>query len=183
MKGKRCFGNGKLYEEYHDKEWGVPSHDDCYLFEMLVLEGAQAGLNWETILQKREGYRKVFHHFDPSLVVKMSDEELEKILQNPAVIRNRRKIFSVRNNAKVFLEIQKEFGSFDHYLWGFVDHEPVIHHWKKREEVPSTSPISDALSKDLKRRGMLFVGSKIIYAYMQAVGMVNDHLVDCICRN
>lgn len=182
---KRCFGNGpgkEFYAEYHDNEWGIPVHDDRHLFEMLILEGAQAGLSWETVLKKREGYRNLFHNFEPSVVAAMSDEELEGLINNPAIIRNRRKIFSARQNADVFLKIQNEFGSFDRYLWPFVNNKPIINQWKIFEEVPSESPISDALSKDLKKRGMIFVGSKIVYAYMQAIGMVNDHLVDCLCR-
>ena len=184
-KKTRCFGNGpdrQFYAEYHDWEWGVPSHDDQHLFEMLILEGAQAGLSWETILKKREGYRLSFHNFDPSLSAKMTDNELEQLMESPAIIRNRRKIFSVRQNARVFLQIQKEFGSFADYVWSFVEGQPIINHWKKIEEIPAQTPISQALSTDLKKRGMTFVGPTIIYAFMQAVGMVNDHLIDCCCR-
>ena len=182
---QRCFGNeaGKeFYAEYHDREWGVPVHDDRHLFEMLCLEGAQAGLSWETILKRREGYQRLFHNFKPTIVAKMTDSELEELLKDPAIIRNRRKVFSVRENAKVFLRIQKEFGAFDSYLWKFVNHQPIINHWKKKEDVPSNSDISNELSKDLKRRGMSFIGTTIIYAFMQAVGMVNDHLVNCPYR-
>lgn len=180
---QRCFGTGKeLYAEYHDREWGVPVHDDRHLFEMLCLEGAQAGLNWETILKRREGYRRLFHHFEPAIVAKMRDNELEELLKDPAIIRNRRKVFSVRENAKIVLKIQEEFGTFDSYLWEFVNHQPIINHWKKREDVPSRSDVSEELSKDLKKRGMSFVGATIIYAFMQAVGMVDDHLVKCLCR-
>lgn len=180
---QRCFGTGKaFYAEYHDREWGIPVHDDRHLFEMLCLEGAQAGLSWETILKRREGYRRLFHHFEPAIVAKMTDEELEELLNNPAIIRNRRKVFSVRENAKKVLEIQKEFGSLDAYLWSFVNHQPILHHFEKFEEVPCHSEISDQLSKDLKRRGMSFVGTTIIYAFMQAIGMVNDHLINCPCR-
>jgi len=181
---KRCFGNKpgqEFYAIYHDKEWGVPSHDDQHLFEMLILEGAQAGLSWETILKKRTGYRKAFHQFDPIKVSKMKDQALEKLRQNPEIVRNRLKIYATRQNAKVFLEIQKEFGSFDAYLWAFIKGKPIKNHWKSFKEVPTKSSESDALSKDLKNRGMSFVGSTIIYAYMQAIGMVNDHLVDCWC--
>ncbi|MEC7838661.1 MAG: DNA-3-methyladenine glycosylase I [Chlamydiota bacterium] len=181
---KRCFGGtpGKeFYAEYHDKEWGIPVHDDQHLFEMLILEGAQAGLSWETILKRREGYRKAFHRFDPTKVAAMSDNELEIIRENPEVIRNKLKIYSARKNARVFLEIQKEHSSFDKYLWSFVGGKPIINHWKNSSEVPITTPESDALSKDLKKRGMSFVGSTIIYAYMQAVGLVNDHTIDCFC--
>lgn len=181
---KRCFGGAEgkeFYAEYHDKEWGIPVHDDRLLFEMLILEGAQAGLSWETVLKRREGYRKAFHHFDPSKVAVMSDEELESLRQNPEIIRNRLKIYAARQNAQVFLKIQKEFGSFDHYVWGFVKGVPIKNHWHHFKEVPVKTLESDALSKDLKKRGMTFVGSTIIYAFMQAVGMVNDHMKECWC--
>lgn len=183
---KRCFGGepGKeFYADYHDHEWGVPVHDDQHLFEMLILEGAQAGLSWETILKRREGYRAAFHQFDPKKVADMSDEELERLREDERIIRNRLKIYSARQNARVFLEIQKEFGSFDSYVWGFVNNTPIVNRWKQLKEMPVTTPESDALSKDLKKRGMKFVGSTIIYAYMQAVGLVNDHLADCIMAN
>lgn len=183
---KRCFGGlpGKdIYAKYHDNEWGIPVHEDRHLFEMLILEGAQAGLSWETILKRREGYRKAFYDFDPLKVAIMSDQELDHLLQNESIIRNRLKIYAARKNALAFLKIQKEFGSFDRYLWTFVGNKPIINHWKKIEEIPVTTPESDALSKDLKKRGMTFVGSTIIYAYMQAVGLVNDHLSDCWCRS
>lgn len=178
----RCFGNKPdqdFYATYHDDEWGVPVHADQHLFEMLILEGAQAGLSWETILKKREGYRKAFHRFDPKKVAKMTDAQLETLRENPAIIRNRLKIYAARTNAQVFLDIQKTFGSFDAYVWEFVNHQPIHNHWKRFEDVPVTTPESDALSKDLKKRGMKFVGSTIIYAYMQAIGMVNDHLTTC----
>lgn len=148
---------------------------------MLVLEGAQAGLNWELILKRREGYRKVFHHFDPLKVAQMSDEKLEEILTDPAVIRNRRKIYSARQNARVFLTIQEEFGSFDDYVWRFVNGEPIIGHWKDLKAVPCESEVSKALSKDLVKRGMSFTGPTIMYSFMQAVGLVNDHLTSCPC--
>jgi DNA-3-methyladenine glycosylase I len=183
---RRCFGGqpGKeLYAEYHDKEWGVPAHDDRHLFEMLILEGAQAGLSWETILKRREGYRKAFHRFDPVKVAAMRDAELEKLREEEGIIRNRLKIYAARQNAQVFLHIQKEFGSFDRYLWGFVKGKPIVNHWKTFKHIPATTPESDALSKDLKKRGMTFVGSTIMYAYMQAVGLVNDHSLDCWCRS
>lgn len=182
---KRCFGGqvGKeLYAAYHDQQWGIPVHDDRELFEMLILEGAQAGLSWETILNKREGYRAAFHHFDVQKVAAMTDTELEAILLNPQVVRNRLKVFAARKNALAFIRIQEEFGSFDHYLWRFVDAKPVINHFKVFAELPASTPLSDAISKDLKKRGMTFVGSTIIYAYLQAVGVVNDHLADCWCR-
>ncbi|MGC0372240.1 MAG: hypothetical protein DGJ47_000949 [Rickettsiaceae bacterium] len=178
----RCFGddiNKTQLAKYHDKEWGVPVHDDVKLFEMLTLEGAQAGLNWETILKKRDGYKRAFKNFDPNLVVKMSDEELESLRQDQSIIRNRLKIYSTRKNALIFLKIQQEFGSFDTYIWQFVDHKPIINHWKNLEDIPITTPQSDMISKDLKKRGMSFVGSTIIYAYMQAIGMVSDHLTTC----
>lgn len=182
---KRCFGNDPekgFYAKYHDEEWGIPVHEDRHLFEMLVLEGAQAGLSWETVLKKREGYRQLFHNFEPQMVASMTDKELEEITNNSNVIRNRRKIFSARQNAIVFLSLQKEFGSFDAYVWKFVEGQPIVNHWKRLEEVPCHSTVSIALSKDLKKRGMTFVGPTIIYAFMQAVGLVNDHLVSCPCR-
>lgn len=169
----------EVYEVYHDQEWGVPVHDDRQHFEMLTLEGAQAGLSWITILKKREGYRKAFHDFDPVLVSKMSDDALNDLRENPDIVRNRLKIFSVRKNASVFLQIQKEYGSFDKYVWSFVESDPVVNTWTSMAEVPVKTTQSEALSKDLKRRGMSFVGSTIMYAYMQAIGMVNDHVVGC----
>lgn len=181
-KKKRCFGNAPtqgLYAAYHDQEWGVPVHDDIRLFEMLILEGAQAGLSWETILKRREGYRKAFHQFDPHLVASMQNDELEALLHNPEIIRNRLKIFAARQNAQVFLKIQQEFTSFDRYVWAFVGGNPIVFHRERLIDIPVTTPESDALSKDLKKRGMTFVGSKIIYAYMQAIGLVNDHLAGC----
>jgi DNA-3-methyladenine glycosylase I len=182
MKKKRCFGDGKgeeFYAEYHDSEWGIPQYDDRHLFEMVVLEGTQAGLSWKTILSRREAYRKSFNSFDPKKVAKMTDFELNVLLINPLLIRNRLKIFSARKNASVFIEIQREFGSFARYLWGFVNGKPVINHWEDHKEVPTKTLESEALSKDLKRRGMSFVGPVIMYAYMQAVGLVNDHLKSC----
>jgi DNA-3-methyladenine glycosylase I len=170
------------YIHYHDEEWGLPVHDDRHLFEMLILEGAQAGLSWKTILKRREAYREAFHQFDGQKVATMTDEELEAQLQNPGIIRNRLKIFGTRQNARVFLEFQKEFGSFDAYVWRFVDGQPIINRWKTLSEVPATTPQSDALSKDLKKRGMTFVGSTTMYAFMQAVGMVNDHTQGCFRR-
>lgn len=178
----RCFGNApgkEFYAHYHDCEWGVPVHDERLLFEMLILEGAQAGLSWETILKRRQNYRKAFHDFDPAKVAAMSDEELKRVLENPGVIRNRLKIFGARQNARVFLEIQREFASFDRYVWNFVQRQPIKNHWKNLKDIPATTTESDALSKDLKKRGMTFVGSTIIYAYMQAIGMVIDHTIDC----
>jgi DNA-3-methyladenine glycosylase I len=177
---KRCFGDGKdFYEEYHDKEWGVESHDDRYLFEMLILEGAQAGLSWETILRKREAYRELFHGFDPNLVAEMSDEELEGILLDARIIRNRLKVFGARKNARAFLEIQQKYGSFDKYIWRFVKGQQIVGNWRRFEEVPAETELSQKISKDLRKRGMTFVGPKIIYSFMQAVGMLNDHLQTC----
>lgn len=179
---KRCawVGIGKAhYELYHDLEWGVPVHDDCKLFEMLILEGAQAGLSWETILKRREGYREAFKQFNVEDVAQMTDDELEVLLTNPGIIRNRLKVYSTRKNARVFLQIQQEFGSFDRYVWRFVNGEPKINRPKTMNDIIVKSTESDALSKDLKKRGMSFVGSTIMYAYMQAVGMVDDHMADC----
>lgn len=167
------------YTHYHDAEWGVPVHDDRHLFEMLILEGAQAGLSWYTILKRREGYRKAFKNFDPAKCAKMTDAELEKVLATSDIIRNRLKVFSVRKNAVAFLAIQKEFGSFDAYLWRYVGGKPKLNRPKDRKDVATSTPESDAISKDLKKRGMSFVGSTIIYAYMQAVGLVNDHTSGC----
>ena len=169
----------EFYAQYHDEEWGIPVHDDRHLFEMLILEGAQAGLSWETILKRRDGYRQAFHNFDVTKVANMSDDELETLRNDPSIIRNRLKIYSARQNAQIFIKIQKESGSFDAYLWNFVDHTPIKNQWENISQAPVTSKESDALSKDLKKRGMKFVGSTIMYAYMQAVGLVNDHSTDC----
>ncbi|MCB2187356.1 MAG: DNA-3-methyladenine glycosylase I [Deltaproteobacteria bacterium] len=168
-----------LYQAYHDEEWGVPVHDDRKHFEMLILEGVQAGLSWETVLRKREEYRKVYQGFDPEFVARMTDEELAALLGNPGIIRNRLKVSAARKNAKAFLEIQQEFGSFDAYVWPFVGGKPLDGKRASLAEIPATSPESDALSKDLKKRGMSFVGSTIMYAHMQATGMVNDHVASC----
>jgi len=171
--------NDPLYIEYHDKEWGVPVHDDRTLFEFLVLEGAQAGLSWITILRKREAYRRAFKNFDPKKVARFDDKAVATLLENPGIVRNRLKVASAIRNARAFLEVQAEFGSFDRYQWQFVDGRPLVNHRKSLSEVPARTEVSDALSKDLKRRGFNFVGSTIIYAHMQAVGMVNDHIVSC----
>ncbi len=183
----RWCGEDPLYIEYHDKEWGVPVRDDGTLFEFLLLEGAQAGLSWITILRKREGYRKLFDEFDPEKVARYTDARLEKILKNPSIIRNKLKVFGARKNARAFLAVQEEFGSFSDYIWGFVDGQPIQNRWKSMADVPATSDVSDALSKDMKKRGFTFVGSTIMYAHMQATGMVNDHTVDCFrhreCKN
>lgn len=179
---KRCFGSGKgheLYAHYHDTEWGVQSHDDYHLFEMLLLEGAQAGLSWELILKRREGYRSAFYRFDPVKVASMTDGELESLMHNKAIVRNRLKIFAFRKNARAFLKIVEAFGSFDRYLSTFLNREPPKGNWKVFSEVPCQTEESIRLSKDLKKRGMTFVGPKIIYSFMQAVGLVNDHLQEC----
>jgi len=167
------------YIEYHDKEWGVPAHDDKVQFEFLILEGAQAGLSWSTILNKREGYRQAFADFDVEKVARFTDKRVEKLLTNPAIVRNRLKVRSAVTNAKAFIEVQKEFGSFSKYIWGFVDGKPIQNKFRKDSDIPATSPESDDLSKDLKKRGFKFVGSTIVYAHMQATGLVNDHVVGC----
>ena len=179
---RRCFGNGpgkEFYAEYHDNEWGIPVHDDIRLFECLVLEGAQAGLSWETILRKREGYRSAFHGFDPARVAEMADGELEGLRGNPGIVRNRLKIYSARRNARVFVAMQEEFGSFDVWLWSHVDGRPVRTAWENAAEVPPSTPLSDLVSRKLKMRGMNFVGTTIVYAFLQAVGVVNDHAASC----
>lgn len=167
------------YINYHDEEWGVPVHDDRVHFEFLILEGAQAGLSWATVLKKRAGYRKNFADFDPVKVARFTEKKVHKILQDPGIIRNKLKVLATVNNAKLFLEVQKEFGSFDKYIWGFVNHKPIVNRWKTLKQLPATTKASDALSKDLSKRGFKFVGSTVIYAHMQACGLVNDHLVDC----
>jgi DNA-3-methyladenine glycosylase I len=167
------------YLKYHDEEWGLPVHDDRVHFEFLILEGAQAGLSWSTILKKRLGYKKAFADFDPVKVARFSPAKIEKILLDPGIVRNRLKVTAAVNNAKRFLEVQKEFGSFDKYIWGFVGGKPIINRWKSLKQVPATTRESDALSKDLIKRGFKFVGSTVIYAHMQACGLVNDHLIDC----
>jgi DNA-3-methyladenine glycosylase I len=179
---KRCTWvncDDQLVVEYHDREWGVPVHDDTKHFEFLVLEGAQAGLSWSTILKRREGYRRAFSNFDPNEVARYSDKQIERLVLDPSIIRNRQKIEATVRNARQFLAIQEEFGSFDSYCWRFVDGRPRVNQQSAGTLIPATSPQSDAFSKDLKKRGFAFVGSTIIYAHMQAVGMVNDHLVDC----
>ena len=164
---------------YHDNEWGVPLHDDTRLFEFLVLEGAQAGLSWSTVLNKREAYRRVFHGFDIAHVARMGDAALEILLLDPGIIRNRLKVYSARNNARAALKVIDEFGSLDAYLWSFVDGKPIRNRWRGRGDVPARTPLSDKLSKDMQQRGFNFVGSTIIYSHMQATGMVNDHIVGC----
>jgi len=179
---KRCTwvpDNNLQYQKYHDEEWGVPVHDDRKHFEMLILEGAQAGLSWETVLKKREGYKKAFNNFDVKKCANMSDNELEKLMQNENIIRNRLKIFSVRKNAATFLKIQEEYGSFDKYIWSYANGSPVVNNFTSISQIPPETELSKAISKDLKKRGMTFVGPTIIYAYMQAIGLVNDHIVSC----
>jgi DNA-3-methyladenine glycosylase I len=177
----RCHwaADGELMQAYHDTEWGVPLHDDRALFEFLCLEGAQAGLSWRTVLHKRDHYRRAFHDFDITKVAGMKDRELEKCLLDPGLIRNRLKITSVRDNAKAALEAIDEYGSLEAYLWSFVDGKPIRNAWRRRAEVPASTPVSDRMSKALKKRGFRFVGTTICYAFMQATGMVNDHLVEC----
>jgi DNA-3-methyladenine glycosylase I len=170
------------YVAYHDKEWGVPVHDDQRIFEFLILEGAQAGLSWYTVLRKREAYRKGFRQFDPKRVARYGKKELTSLLNNPGIIRNQQKIVAAIHNAQRFLEVQKEFGSFDAYIWRFVNGKPIVHKLRRLKDYPATSAESDALSKDLKQRGFKFVGSTICYAHMQATGMINDHVVDCFRR-
>jgi DNA-3-methyladenine glycosylase I len=175
----RWAGDDPLYQQYHDREWGVPNADDDSLFEFLILEGAQAGLAWITVLRKREGYRKAFDDFDAREISRYSDKKIEKLLENPGIIRNRLKVNSARGNARAFLHVQKEFGSFTHYLWGHVDFRPIQNDWQSMAEVPAETELSKKISKDMKKRGFNFVGPTIIYAFMQATGMVNDHTVDC----
>ncbi len=173
-----CLGD-PLYQQYHDEEWGVPIFNDQVLFEFLLLEGAQAGLAWITVLRKREGYRKAFDQFDVEKIARYSDNKLDKLLKNPAIIRNRLKVYAARTNAQAFLKVQEEFGSFSEYIWQFVDGVPLQNTWQSLNELPANTPQSDVMSKDLKQRGFKFVGSTICYAHMQATGMVNDHTADC----
>lgn len=178
---KRCewVGDDPLYIEYHDREWGVPVHDDKIHFEFLILEGAQAGLSWLTILKRRDGYKRVFHGFDPNKVSVMTDADIEDALNDEGIIRNRLKVQSAVKNARAFLQIQEEFGSFDDYIWSFVDGQPIINRWKELSQIPASTDTSERISKDLKRRHMSFVGPTIMYAHMQATGLVNDHQMDC----
>lgn len=171
-----------IYQNYHDNEWGIPKKDDQALFEMLVLEGAQAGLSWLTILKRRENYRRAFDGFDVKKIANYQDSDRERLLADAGIIRNKLKINSAIKNARVFLDIQQEFGSFSHYLWAYVNHQPIINQFHSINDVPVTTPLAKALSKDLKKRGMSFVGEVIMYAYMQSVGMVNDHTLDCFVR-
>ncbi|MDX1627374.1 MAG: DNA-3-methyladenine glycosylase I [Fulvivirga sp.] len=181
MKNRCEWAEGQFdqYIKYHDEEWGVPVHDDQKHFEFLILEGAQAGLSWATILKRREGYRKAFADFEVEKVAQYDEDKIQELLKDEGIIRNKLKVRSAVNNAQRFLEVQKEFCSFDQYIWSFVDGQPIINEWKKLSEVPATSAESDALSKDLKKRGFKFMGSTIMYAHMQACGLVNDHTTDC----
>lgn len=174
-------GNDALYQQYHDEEWGKPSYDDRHLFEMLILEGAQAGLNWITILRKREGYRRAFDNFDAKKMARYTPAKIEKLLLNPDIVRNRLKVNAAVTNAQCYLDVLQEHASFADYIWQFVDGKPVINKWKTMKQVPAMTGQSDAMSKALKKRGFKFVGSTICYAYMQAVGMVNDHVANCFC--
>lgn len=177
----RCFwvSDDPLYIEYHDKEWGVPVYDDDRLFEFLILETFQAGLSWITVLKKRENFRKAFDNFDYKKIAKYPESKYESLLQDPGIIRNKLKIRATISNAESFMKVQEEFGSFSKYIWGFTNGKPIVNAFKKREEVPATTELSDTISKDLKKRGFKFVGSTVIYAFMQAVGIVNDHTTDC----
>ena len=181
----RCAWTGEeqIYIDYHDNEWGRPVHDDRKLFEMLVLEGAQAGLSWITVLKKRENYKKAFDNFEPKKVALYNDKKVEELMLNEGIIRNRLKINSAIINAKLFLEIVKEYGSFDKFIWQYVDNKPITNHLEKLSDIPITTEISDKISKDLKKMGFKFVGSTIIYSFMQATGMVNDHLTECFVYN
>jgi len=178
---KRCYwaGNDPMYVDYHDNEWGRPVHDDIKLFEMLILEGMQAGLSWITILKKRDAFRKAFDGFDPYKVSVYDDEKIQELLTNEKIIRNRLKINAAVSNAKAFIKVVEEFGSFDKFIWGYVNYRPIINQWEKFSDMPARTPLSDKISKDLAKRGFKFVGSTIIYSFMQAVGMVNDHTTDC----
>jgi DNA-3-methyladenine glycosylase I len=177
----RCSWSEKdqLYRDYHDHEWGVPVHDERQHFEFLVLETMQAGLSWHTVLKKRENFRNAFDNFDPSAVALYGEEKINDLLQDAGIIRNRLKILSAIHNARCFLQVQQEYGSFDKFIWSFVDHQPVINQWQSQQQVPASTPLSDNISKDLAKRGFKFVGTTIIYAHLQAIGMVNDHLLSC----
>jgi len=176
----RCgWARNPLAEAYHDAEWGVPIHDDPKIFEFIVLEGAQAGLSWDTILRKREAYRRAFDGFDPAKVARYGARKVAALLANPGIVRNRLKVGSAVRNARAFLRVQEERGSFDAYIWGFVDGRPIVNRWKALRQIPARTPLSDTISKDLKKRGFSFVGSTIVYAHLQATGVVNDHVVSC----
>lgn len=172
-------GDTQIYIDYHDNEWGRPVHNDNKLFEMLILETMQAGLSWITVLKKREAYREAFDGFNPQKIIFYNDEKIEELMKNEGIIRNRLKIHSVINNARLFLDIKDEYGSFDAFIWSYVDNTPIVGHWKSMQDLPATTPLSDKISKDLKNIGFKFVGPTIVYAFMQAIGMVNDHLTTC----
>ncbi len=177
---KRCaWARDRLMVEYHDKEWGVPLHDDRKLFELLILEGAQAGLSWSTILGRRENYRRAFDHFNPEKIARYTERDVRRLMEDRGIVRNRLKILSVINNTKRFLDVKKEFGSFDKYVWSFVNYRPIVNKYKGLRSIPSSTPDSDGMSRDMKRRGFSFVGSTICYAFMQAAGLVDDHVSDC----
>lgn len=180
-KKRRCSwpGDTPIYIDYHDNEWGRPTHDDRELYEMLVLESMQAGLSWITVLKKREAFREAFDGFDPEKVALYDDEKIEELMNNEKIIRNRRKITAAVNNAKLFLKVQEEYGSFDKFIWKYVDNTPITGHWEKIEDMPASTPLSDRISKDLKKMGFQFLGTTIIYSFMQSVGMVNDHIKEC----
>lgn len=182
---KRCKWAEKteIEKEYHDKKWGVPLHDERELFKMLILEGMQAGLSWLTILKKMDAFCEAFDNFDPAIIMNYDDKKIEELMQNSGIIRNKLKIKSAIGNSKAYFKLCEEFGSLDNYLWGYVDYKPIINSWDKQEDVPAKTELSDKISKDLKKRGFNFVGSKIIYAFMQSIGMVNDHLTCCHCYN
>ncbi len=178
---QRCewSNSSEIYQKYHDEEWGVPVYDDRKLFEFLILESAQAGLSWITILKRREGYRNAFANFDPEIVAQFDELKIEELMQDTGIIRNRLKIISAINNAKAFLKIQTEFGSFSNYIWGFTGGKPLVNHFVKLADIPAKTELSEKLAKDMKKRGFSFLGATVIYAHMQATGMVNDHLVSC----
>ncbi len=176
-------GDDPLYVKYHDEEWGRPVYDDHKLFEFLILEGFQAGLSWITILRKREKFRKAFDNFDYNIIAQYTEDDFHRLLQNEGIIRNRLKIKAAISNAQAFLRVREEFGTFSNYIWGFVDRKPIVNHFKSWKDIPATTPLSDKISKDLKKRGFKFVGSTIVYAHMQATGMINDHIKDCFIHS
>lgn len=184
MKKERCpWAKGEKDIQYHDTEWGIPSHDDNYIFEMLILEGFQAGLSWNTILKKRENFREAFDNFDYKKIAAYNEEKLEKLMENEGIVRNRLKVYSSRTNALSFIEVRKEFGSFSNYIWNFTDNRQIVNKWKKLSEVPVSTELSDKISKDLKKRGFKFVGTTIVYSFLQAIGVIDDHLINCPCKN
>ena len=178
---KRCTwcGDDPLYQQYHDREWGVPCRDDQTLFEFVLLEGAQAGLSWITVLRKRENYRRAFANFDVHKVAALDESDVERLLLDPGIVRNRLKVASTISNARHFIDLQKEYGSFSNYIWGFVDDQPIVNHWSSLSQIPASTELSDRISKEMKKRGFKFFGTTICYAFLQAVGVVNDHTIDC----